>query len=57
MSRDFRGITGPEAPLFHGSPDNGSAPVMQMLFFGDSGLSVAQERSEAAISQACYQHP
>jgi hypothetical protein len=48
MSSDFRGISSPgkvrRVPVFHGSHDNGSAPVRQAVGFADLGLSVDQER-------------
>ncbi len=41
MSRDFRGITGPLPPLFHGSLDNSPAPFRQQEVLTSGRMSAA----------------
>ncbi len=56
VKRLSRHILALRAAIFHGSRDNGSAPLIRWSVSGDSGLSVVQGILEAAIFPACCQH-
>ena len=55
VKRLSRHILALRAPVFHGPPDNGSAPFMHFSVSGDLELSVDQGRSAVAIFRAYCQ--